>query len=117
MRGLGNQPPLFIPIGGTMVKHTFAQVVLDETKKGPTIVDFWAEWCQPCKQISKELDRLAKMKPVNIVRVNVDARPDAAKEYEIKSLPTLLFFSGFGATPVQLNGFVSAEEMIRRFKL
>jgi thioredoxin 1 len=95
-----------------MVKHTFAQVVLEETKKGPTIVDFWAEWCQPCKQISKELDRLAKMKPVNI-----DARPDAAKEYEVKTLPTLLFFSGFGATPVQVNGFVSAEEMIRRFRL
>lgn len=100
-----------------MVKHTFKQVVLEELKKGPLIVDFWAEWCQPCKQISKELDRLAKMKPVNILRVNVDHRPDAVQEYEIKTIPFLLYFSGLGAAPTQLNGFVSAEEMIRRFRI
>jgi putative thioredoxin len=100
-----------------MINHTFAQVVIEELKKGPTIVDFWAEWCQPCKQISKELDRLAKMKPINILRVNVDSRPDAVKEYEVKTIPCLLYFSGPGATPKQLNGFVSAEEMIRRFRI
>lgn len=89
-----------------------------ELKKGPTIIDFYADWCQPCKAISKELERLKTLRPaLNVVKVNVDNHPDVVTKYDIKSIPFVLFYEGVGTAPKQLNGFVKAEEMIRRFGL
>jgi thioredoxin 1 len=60
----------------------------------PVVVDFWAEWCAPCKQIGPSLEELSEelAGKVNIVKVNVDDNPNAAAKYGVRGIPTLLLF-------------------------
>ena len=64
------------------------------------IVDFWAEWCGPCKMIAPLLDEIAKEMPdkVKIVKVNVDNEQQLAQQFGIYNIPTLLFFKGGAVT-------------------
>ncbi|MEC9431282.1 MAG: thioredoxin [Pseudomonadota bacterium] len=60
----------------------------------PVVVDFWAEWCGPCKQIGPSLEELAKEFDgrVKIVKLNVDENPNAASKFGVRGIPTLLVF-------------------------
>jgi len=62
----------------------------------PVIVDFWAEWCAPCKQISPALEEIAESKngQLKVAKVNIDDNPQAPSRYGIRGIPTLLLFKG-----------------------
>jgi thioredoxin 1 len=79
------------------------------------VVDFWAEWCGPCKMIAPLLDEVAKEMPekVKIVKVNVDQEQDLAQKYGIYNIPTLLFFKG-GAVVDTVVGTNSKKVLVEK---
>ena len=81
------------PLIVTLTQENFAQQVLQSPS--PVLVDFWAEWCGPCKMIAPLLDELAEEYDgkVKIGKVNIDEQQSLAAEYGIRAIPTLLLFN------------------------
>ena len=88
----------------------FQSEVLESDK--PVLVDFWAEWCGPCKMLSPTIDALAGeyLGKVSIGKLNVDNNAEVASQYGIRSIPCLLFFKN-GKVEKQIVGAIDKSEI------
>lgn len=75
-----------------LTAETFDEIVTGA--EGPVLVDFWAEWCGPCKMIAPILDEIAsEHEGIKITKLNVDEAGEIAQRYQVMSIPTLLVFN------------------------
>ncbi|MFK0243259.1 thioredoxin [Amycolatopsis azurea] len=78
----------------TVTDKTFVDDVLTSDK--PVLVDFWATWCGPCKMVAPVLEEIAAEngEKLTIAKLDIDANPNTARDYQVMSIPTLILFQG-----------------------
>ena len=95
-----------------MIKYLEKEEEFDEIIKGDVIVDFYADWCGPCKMIGAILEEIDDM---NFLKVNVDDFQNIAIRYGVMSIPTLIKFKD-GEEIKKIIGFRNKEELMEEFK-
>lgn len=75
-----------------VTEKTFEEEVIKSEK--PVIVDFWAEWCGPCRAVGPVLDKIAEERAgeLSVVKVNIDEEPGLAQRFGVQSIPTMILF-------------------------
>ncbi len=112
--GLGNAP-----IGGALIKDTttadFSNDVIAESQNQPVLVDFWAPWCGPCKQLGPSIEKVVTEEKgrVKLVKLNIDDHPAIPGQMGIQSIPAVIAFSG--GKPVDAFMGAVPESQIREF--
>jgi thioredoxin 1 len=96
-----------------LIKHITDDSFPDDVEKSdkPVLVDFWAEWCGPCKTIAPILDEAAKAYDgkVQIVKMNVDENPDIPAKFGIRGIPTLMLFKGGDLAATKVGALSKAQ--------
>ena len=97
----------------TISAGNFEQEVVKSTT--PVLVDFWAEWCGPCKMIAPLLDELAEEKTgkIKVAKVNVDDNQELATKFGIRAIPTLMLFQG-GQVKETIVGMTGKKDLERK---
>jgi thioredoxin 1 len=82
-------------------------------RPGLTVIDFWADWCGPCRAMAPQFKRAATLRPqYSFAKVDVDAEPELAERYGIRSIPTLIVFRDGEAVAAQ-TGVVGADGLVK----
>jgi len=103
----GAAPP---PVAGDLIKETTTQAfmadVIEASKQQPVMVDFWAEWCGPCKQLTPVIEKVVKAAKgkVKLVKMNIDHHPQISQQMGIQSIPAVIAF--VNGQPI--DGFMGA---------
>ena len=102
-------------MAGSTVKVTdanFTDEVLTSDK--PVLVDFWAEWCGPCKMVAPVLEEIATehADKITIAKLDIDENPSTARDFQVMSIPTLILFKG-GEPVKQIVGAKPKQALLR----
>ena len=91
---------------------SFAQDVLASER--PVLVDFWATWCAPCRMVAPVLEEIAteKAADLTIAKIDIDANPDTARDFQVISIPTMILFKG-GEPVKRIVGAKSKAALLR----
>lgn len=92
---------------------TFEEEVLDSEK--PVLVDFWAEWCGPCKMIGPIVDELANTYEDKLVvaKLDADENPNTMQVYQVMGIPTLILFKG-GRAIERITGYMPKDRLLEK---
>ena len=93
----------------TVTDSSFENDVL--RAEGPVLVDFWAEWCGPCKMIAPFLEDLAADKAgrLTVAKVNIDENPQAPTKYGVRGIPTMILFKGGKAAATKIGALPKSK--------
>lgn len=95
------------PVIIEVITESFMTDVIEQSKETPVIVDFWAPWCEPCKQLTPIIEKIIKEKngKVILAKMNIDESPEVAQQLKIQSIPAVMAFSD--GQPV--DGFIGVQ--------
>tara|TARA_B100001778_G_scaffold154305_1_gene126754 strand:- start:18 stop:908 length:891 start_codon:yes stop_codon:yes gene_type:complete len=90
-----------------VITENFMSDVIERSKEIPVIVDFWAPWCEPCKQLTPVIEKIVKEKNGNVIlaKMNIDESPEVAQQLKIQSIPAVMAFSD--GQPI--DGFIGVQ--------
>jgi len=100
--------------GSNVIEFTNDNFAAEVTGNAVTVVDFWAPWCGPCRQLSPIIDRVADQfaGKVKVGKLNVDENPELASKYDVTTIPRVLVFKGSDKPVKEIVGLVQEAKLV-----